>query len=323
MRFLKTSGLLPGLFFFMLILVVLFSKRPAATFSKLHTAVSTLWEAPDIDTLPATHEGNQIRYGHDLLVRTAYYLGRKGRVAHLTNGMNCQNCHLNGGTQNFGNPFSAVASTFPKYRPRSGRIESIEFRINDCLMRSLNGKSLDSLSPEMRAMVAYLKWVGKDVPKGVKPTGSGLDPLPFLPRAADPAKGRLVFAQKCQRCHGDNGQGVFTKDSVAFIYPPLWGKNSYNTAAGMYRLFQLATFVKYNMPFGTTFSEPQLSNAEAWDVAAFVNSQPRPQKVYTNDWPELAKKPVDYPFGPYADTFSERQHKYGPFAPIAKAKGNK
>jgi len=187
-------------------------------------------------------------------------------------------------------------------------------------MRSLNGKPLDSLSHEMRAMVAYLKWIGKDVPKGVKPTGSGIDPLPFLPRAADTVKGRLVYAQNCKRCHGDYGQGVFTRDSIAFIYPPLWGKRSYNTGAGLYRLFQFATYVKYNMPFGTTFSNPQLSDSDAWDVAAFVNSQPRPHKSFATDWPDITKKPIDFPFGPYADSFSKTQHKYGPFAPMAKRK---
>ncbi|TRZ75539.1 MAG: cytochrome C, partial [Chitinophagaceae bacterium] len=36
-----------------------------------------------------------------------------------------------------------------------------------------------------------------------------------------------------------------------------------------------------------------------------------------------ATKPVDYPFGPYADTFSEQQHKFGPFEPIVLAKKNK
>jgi thiosulfate dehydrogenase len=34
----------------------------------------------------------------------------------------------------------------------------------------------------------------------------------------------------------------------------------------------------------------------------------------------LATKPFDYPFGPYADTFSVAQHKYGPFEPIQLAK---
>jgi thiosulfate dehydrogenase len=28
---------------------------------------------------------------------------------------------------------------------------------------------------------------------------------------------------------------------------------------------------------------------------------------------------MDFPFGPYADAFSEKQHKYGPFKPIKDA----
>ena len=38
-----------------------------------------------------------------------------------------------------------------------------------------------------------------------------------------------------------------------------------------------------------------------------------------NDYPDISKKPIDDPFGPYADTFSESQHKYGPFQPIEEA----
>lgn len=30
----------------------------------------------------------------------------------------------------------------------------------------------------------------------------------------------------------------------------------------------------------------------------------------------ISKKPIDHPFGPYADSFSEQQHKLGPFGPI-------
>jgi len=76
------------------------------------------------------------------------------------------------------------------------------------------------------------------------------------------------------------------------------------------------------MPFGTTHKNPQLTDEEAWDVAAFVNSQPHPEKFFKYDWPDIKTKPVDYPFGPYADGFNEEQHKYGPFAPIKKAKEN-
>jgi thiosulfate dehydrogenase len=49
---------------------------------------------------------------------------------------------------------------------------------------------------------------------------------------------------------------------------------------------------------------------------AYVNSQPRPVKELKNDWPDIAKKPIDHPFGPFTDGFSENEHKYGPFKPI-------
>jgi thiosulfate dehydrogenase len=49
-----------------------------------------------------------------------------------------------------------------------------------------------------------------------------------------------------------------------------------------------------------------------------VNSQTRPHKDQSNDWPKYDKKPLDFAFGPYADGFSENQHKYGPFKPIQK-----
>ena len=74
------------------------------------------------------------------------------------------------------------------------------------------------------------------------------------------------------------------------------------------------------MPLGVTHQKPQLTDEEAWDVAAFISSQPRPVKLFPYDWPKIASKPVDYPFKPYADSFSELQHKYGPFEPIKKAK---
>jgi thiosulfate dehydrogenase len=277
-----------------------------------------LWQAPSVDEIPDNEEGDLIRYGRDLIANTSAYLGHKGVVGNLSNNNNCQNCHIAAGTQNFGNPFSAVASTYPRYRERSARVESIEFRINDCMQRSLNGKPLDSVSTEMRAMVAYIKWLGKDVPKGFKPKGAGTGPLPYLKRAADSIKGKAVYVNHCQRCHGQNGEGVLTADSSGYKYPPLWGENSFNVGAGLFRLSYLAGFIKNNMPFGISWQNPELNDEEAWDVAAYIASQPRPVKVFAHDWANVAKKPVDYPFGPYADSFSETQHKYGPFGEMKK-----
>jgi len=283
-------------------------------------AASKEWAAPDINLLGSDSAAQLIRYGKDLIASTATYLGPRGTVKALSNGMNCQNCHIDAGAKPYGNCLSAVAATYPVFRPRSGVKESVEFRINDCMQRSLNGKTIDSLSKEMRAMVAYLKWLGKEVPKGTKPAGAGVQELTFINRAADPAKGKEIYTTQCSRCHGANGEGQLKFDSTTYAYPPLWGPHSYNVSAGLYRISKLAAYAKGNMPFGlATHENPQLSDEAAWDVAAFINSQPRPVKRFAQDWPDISKKSFDYPFGPYADGFSETQHKYGPFAPIKKA----
>jgi thiosulfate dehydrogenase len=106
--------------------------------------------------------------------------------------------------------------------------------------------------------------------------------------------------------------------ATAYTYPPLWGAHSYNIGASIYRLSKFAGFVKHNMPYNADKSA-QLTTEQAWDVAAFVNSQSHPYKNIESDWPKLATKPYDYPYGPYADSlFSQDQRKYGPFGPIKK-----
>ena len=282
------------------------------------------WEAPDTSFIPKNDSGNLIRYGRALVVRTSEYFGPNGKVKPIANGMNCQNCHLNAGTKLYANSFSAVYSIYPKLRARSGTIEYLEKRINDCLERSLNGKKLDSLSKEMRAMVAYINWVGKNVEKGVIPKGASVVDPPFLDRAADKEKGIIAFRKHCVSCHGDNGQGKLNSDSITYLYPPLWGPNSYNTAAGLYRLSRIAGFIKSNMPnLTSSFEKPTLTDEEAWDVAAYISSMPRPDKKFKNDWPDISKKPFDHPFGPFSNNFSEIQHKYGPFKEIIEASKNK
>ena len=288
----------------------------ASVDSKPSKTGKALWIAPDTTTILDNAEGKQIKYGRALIANTSRYLGPKGSVKTISNGMNCQNCHNEAGTKAFGLNYSAVASTYPQFKNRSNSWVSIAMRINGCFQRSMNGEPLDSTSREMRAMVSYMKWLGKAVAKGTKPAGSGVEKLAFLDRAAEPLSGKTVFLNSCQSCHGKSGEGVMNADHSSYIYPPLWGKDSYNDGAGLYRIASFAGFVKNNMPFGTVYQHPVLTDDQAWDVAAFVNRQPRPHKDQTEDWKNIAKKPVDYPFGPYADKFSEKQHKFGPFSPI-------
>ncbi len=275
-----------------------------------------LFQAPSDAEMAAHADADLIKYGKELVANTSIYLGPQGKVARISNGMNCQNCHLAAGTKPWGNNYGAVAANYPKYRDRSGTVEDIPKRVNDCIERSLNGKPLDRNSREMKAFEAYIKFVGEKVPKNEIPNGTGIWKVAYLDRAADPKVGKTLFQQKCMSCHGAEGQGVPKPDGSGYVYPPLWGKHSYNSGAGIYRLSRMAGYIKANMPFGTNFDKPQLTDEQAWDLAAFINSMDRPSKDLSKDWPKIEAKPVDHPFGPYADTFSETQHKYGPFKPI-------
>lgn len=280
------------------------------------------WVAPSlmVDHELQGPERDLVVYGSDLVAHTARYFGPGGSINAITNGMNCQNCHLDAGRKAWGNNYGAVASTYPKFRDRSGSVESIAKRVNDCFERSLNGQAIDTNSHEMKAFIAYIKWLGKDVPKGEKPAGSGITELAYLNRAASPEKGKVVFQNKCVSCHGTNGEGQLDENGH-YVYPPLWGPHSYNSGAGLFRLSRFAGYVRDNMPFNqASHHSPNLTDEEAWDVAAFVNSQPRPSRDLSHDWPDISKKPIDHPFGPYTDGFSEQQHKYGPFKPIADAR---
>jgi thiosulfate dehydrogenase len=288
----------------------------------LFVASSKEWKAPDTSQLGYSQQDSLIRYGRNLIVHTSVFFGPRGSIAHISNGMNCGNCHIDAGTRIWGNNFSMVASSYPLYRNRSGKIETVEMRINDCFERSLNGKQLPDSAKEMKAMIAYIKWIGKDVARGTKTKGSGIEELPFLNRAADPAKGKIIYVSICQKCHGNNGEGKLADGRKEYLYPPLWGSNSYNVGAGIYQLSKFAGYIKNNMPFGATFTKPQLTLEQAWDVAAFVNSRPRPSKNVSMDYPDISSKPVDYPFGPYPDSFSVNQHKYGPFLPVQQSHKN-
>jgi thiosulfate dehydrogenase len=285
----------------------------------LDTEMAKFWKPADINLINDKALKEEVEYGKKLIAHTSKYLGPNGSVKKITNGMNCNNCHLDAGTKAWGNNYGSVYSMYPKMRARSGQIEDLYKRISDCMERSLNGQALDRDEKEMKAMIAYIEYIGKNVPKGKEANAAGIYNLDYLVRAADPTKGKSLYDKKCITCHQTNGQGTIAENKKEYTYPPLWGKNSYNQGAGLYRLSRFAGYIKYNMPQGATYANPQLSDEDAWDIAAYVETQARPTKDFSQDWPDISKKPADHPFGPFSDKFTEEQHKFGPFEPIKKA----
>ena len=90
----------------------------------------------------------------------------------------------------------------------------------------------------------------------------------------------------------------------------------------MSRLLTAAAYARHNMPLGTRFDIPLLTDEQAYDVAGYIVSQNRPEKAdLDKDFPVRLQKPIDAPYGPYADGFPAEQHRLGPFDPIrAKVK---
>ena len=280
----------------------------------------TKWTAPDIASVGDDPFGKLVKYGHALISDTANQIGPTAAdpARRFTgNNLNCQSCHLDAGTRPYAMPLTGIWGQFPQYRGREGSVDTLEVRINGCMERSMNGRALASDSREMVAMLAYMRWLSGGIPAGATLIGAGTMRIKEPPRAADPARGAQVYADTCAACHGADGSGQRAASGASYQIPPLWGPDSFNDGAGMSRVLTAAAYAKHNMPFGTTFDAPVLSDEDAYDVAGYITSQDRPHKAnLENDFPIRLEKPVDTPYGPYADGFSPAQHKLGPFAPI-------
>lgn len=280
----------------------------------------TVWRPPEIGSVRDDAFGKLVKYGHALMTDTTNQIGptvADPAKRYSGNNLSCQSCHLNAGRQPYAMPLVGVWGQFPQYRGREGEIGTLEERINGCMERSMNGRALPLSGPEMKAYLAFMKWLSTGIPDGAKLVGAGTLAVKEPGRAADLDHGRLVYAKACAACHGATGLGQRAATGAGYQFPPLWGPDSYNNGAGMARLLGAAAFLKNNMPFGTTYAAPTLSDEDAYDVAGFINSAERPQKAdLAKDFPNRLQKPVDTPYGPYADDFSPTQHKLGPFDPI-------
>jgi thiosulfate dehydrogenase len=238
----------------------------------LVTVDLTQWSLPDLAAVGDDPFGRLVKYGHALVTNTANEIGptvADPNKRFSGNNLACQNCHLQAGTQPYAMPLTGIWGQFPQYRGREGAVATIEDRINGCMQRSMNGRPLPH-SNEMKAFTAYMRWLSTGIPTGASLIGAGTLRIKEPARAADPSRGASVYADVCSVCHGADGVGQRAPYGAVYQIPPLWGPDSYNNGAGMNRVLTAAAYAMHNMPFGATFTNPVLTDEEAYDVAAYI-----------------------------------------------------
>lgn len=270
------------------------------------------------EAVPAPTE----EYGRRLIAETSWLIGPdhpdpERRFAGSR--LNCGSCHLGAGTSPGTLSLLETFDKYPRFSGRDGKVADLKERIDGCMERSMNGRKLPRDGAEMNAMVAYIRslseqWMATHPSKRVVVESPSLR---VPQRAADLKSGAAVYEDRCRVCHGRNGEGLFVSPDKrrGYVLPPLWGDDSFNNGAGMGRVLTSARFIKARMPFG----RPDLTDDQAYDVAAYINSMPRPQmdpSKLEQDYPDRATKPVDSPYPPWGDAFAIEQHRFGPFAPI-------
>jgi thiosulfate dehydrogenase len=237
------------------------------------------YAARDIAKLPPGPETELVQYGYQLVTNTQRHLGpdvADPKLRFAGNNLACADCHLRAGLQPFAAPFVSTFTSFPLMV--DDRVITLKQRINGCMTRSMNGRAMPTDGREMTALLAYIRFLGNGAPTGIRVPGMGLRPIP--PPVLQPSveHGRRVYAVQCAKCHGADGQGRqrSAQPLEGFEDPPLWGGGSFNSTAGMAQLTLAAAFVHANMPLGVDQGAAPLSSQDAWDVAAFLTSQPRP-----------------------------------------------
>ena len=254
------------------------SAKPVA--AEKATAGRASFRVPDESEIKDSVTLASVRRGRALIHSTADSLPRYVRAS-----LTCANCHMADGTQRDAMPLVGSYARFPQYRARSGRVDVLEDRINDCFQRSMNGKALPREGRDMHDIIAYLAFLSTGFPVGMEMEGQGVPAIE--PLQGDTARGREVFAANCVACHGADGQGTAAA-------PPLWGPKSFNIGAGMSRINTAARFIHKLMPRDRPGI---LTPQQAYDVAAYVTSRPRPDfPGKENDWPHGGAPPdVAYP----------------------------
>jgi len=292
----------------------------ALAIAVLAVAFLVRWQASQTKTASARFSEYAIEgFGFRLIAKTPELMGPDVPDPSLRltgNRLSCGSCHLHQGDDPGTLGLSAALYNYPKFSARTAAIRTLEDRVNECMVRSMNGKPLAKNSPQMIAITDWVKSLASTDP-AIAERQKKANALPKFKapnRAANVSAGKVIFEERCATCHGYNGAGRLADNpSHGFIFPALWGPDSFNTGAGMHRLLTAAPFIKARMPLGN----PTLTDDQAYDVGAYINSQPRPDmKNLEADFPDKKTKQIDAPYPPFADPFPQMQHQLGPFQPI-------
>lgn len=226
--------------------------------------------------IPTGPFGDAIRLGRTIVEQTNEHPLTKGLVG---NDLTCSSCHLEAGTDPRAATFIGVATAYPAWSPREKRVITLEDRILNCFMRSMNGTRPALGSEASVAMAAYITWLSQGEPIRMNPNRPlGPNAVPAIkldPETADAGRGQGLYEERCAECHGEDGLGTESG-------PPVWGPRSYNDGAGLARIEKLAPWLKVAMPLGET----DLTDQEALDLAAYVNSKDRPHFVLEEHLPK-------------------------------------
>ncbi|WP_266158435.1 c-type cytochrome [Dyella silvatica] len=251
------------------------AERSSSTASVAATTTPTTpaaFAAPDEASIPNDGFGKSIKLGRDIFMHTGQYA-----KAYVGNPLNCASCHMDAGRLANSGPLWGAYDMYPAYRSKNGHVNSFAERLQGCFMYSMNGKAPPLGDDVLVALESYAYWMSRGVPLGKEMPGRGYPKLAKPAQTADFARGEQVFQRSCALCHGADGQGQQAAGS--YVFPPLWGPQSFNWGAGMHELDKAAGFIKANMPLGRGNS---LSDQDAWDVAYFMSA--RKTRVTTAMW---------------------------------------
>lgn len=221
---------------------------------------------PDPSTIPDTPLGAMIRFGRDVFNDTQRYA-----KPYVGNGLNCVNCHLDEGRAADSAPMWGAYGVYPLFRAVNQQVNTFSLMLEYCFRYSMNGAMPPADGPVVTGLIAYSFWLSTGAPIGAQLEGRGYRVVAEPPGGVDVSRGEAVFATSCQMCHGASGAGLKAGDT--WVFPPLWGQQSYSAGAGMHKVPIAAAFIKTKMPYrhGNTLTDQQ-----AWDVAAYINGKPRP-----------------------------------------------